>query len=51
MRTMIGLMPGPDKPPNLLPIAGRNVSVSIFNPKIVFATTSASAPPPSGAKG
>ena len=49
MRTMIGLMPGPDKPPNLLPIAGRNVSVLIFSPRIVLATTNASAPARSAA--
>ena len=46
---MIGLMPGPDKPPNLLPIAGRNVSVLILSPNIVFATTSALAPARSAA--
>src|SRR5207245_10829188 len=44
MRTMIGLMPGPESPPNLLPIAGRNVLMSILRPRIVFDTTSASAP-------
>src|SRR5262249_61295931 len=49
MRTMIGLIPGPDSPPNLLPIAGRNVSVLIFRPRIVFDTTSASAPARSAA--
>src|SRR6516162_1973366 len=49
MRTMIGLMPGPDSPPNLLPIAGRNVSVFILSPRIVFDTTSASAPARSAA--
>ncbi len=42
-------MPGPDKPPNLLPIAGRNVSVLILSPRIVFATTSALAPARSAA--
>src|SRR5579883_3339824 len=49
MRTMIGLMPGPDKPPNLLPMAGRKVSVLIFRPKMVLATTSALAPARSAA--
>src|SRR5215831_1549568 len=49
MRTMIGLIPGQDSPPNLLPIAGRNVSVLIFRPRIVFDTTSASAPARSAA--
>ncbi len=42
-------MPGPDKPPNLLPMAGRNVSVSILSPRMVLATTSASAPARSAA--
>src|SRR5689334_20216517 len=46
---MIGFIPGPDNPPNLLPIAGRKVSVLIFNPKIVFDTTSALAPARSAA--
>src|SRR5262249_61386844 len=49
MRTMIGLIPGPDIPPNLLQIAGRYVSVLIFRPRIVFDTTSASAPARSAA--
>src|SRR5438046_1324523 len=44
MRTMIGLMPGPERPPNLLPIAGRKVFTSILRPRSVFETTSASAP-------
>ena len=37
-------MPGPDIPPNLLPIAGRKVSVLIFRPSSVFEMVSASAP-------
>src|SRR6516165_5431091 len=49
MRMMIGFMPGPDSPPNLLPIAGRNVSVLILSPRIVFDTTNASAPARSAA--
>ena len=40
----MGLMPGPDMPPNLLPMAGRKVSVSIFSPRMVLDTTKASAP-------
>src|SRR5580704_13396967 len=44
MRMMIGLTPGPEMPPYLLPIAGRNVSILIFSPRIVLDTTSASAP-------
>src|SRR5215472_15301369 len=46
---MIGLMPGPDNPPNLLPMAGRKVSVLIFSPRMVFDTTSALAPARSAA--
>src|ERR671935_3272076 len=49
MRTMIGLMPGPERPPNLLPIEGRKVFTSILRPRIVFETTSASAPAASAA--
>src|SRR5439155_788394 len=49
MRTMIGLMPGPERPPNLLPIEGRKVLTSILSPRIVFDTTSASAPAASAA--
>src|SRR5258708_35502436 len=49
MRTMIGLMPGPESPPNLLPIAGRKLLTSILRPRMVFDTTSASAPAASAA--
>src|SRR5215831_12840645 len=49
MRTMIGFTPGPEMPPYLLPIAGRNVSVLILSPRMVLAMTSASAPAASAA--
>src|SRR5579871_482663 len=49
MRTMIGFTPGPEMPPYLLPIAGRNVSMLILSPRIVLAMTSASAPAASAA--
>src|SRR6266516_558225 len=49
MRTMIGLMAGPERPPNLLPIAGRKLLTSILRPRMVFYTTSASAPAASAA--
>src|SRR5918995_1899186 len=49
MRSRMGLMPGPDIPPYLLPMEGRKVSVLIFKPSRVFATVSASAPPFSAA--
>src|SRR5260221_178416 len=49
MRTMIGLMPGPESPPNLLPIAGRKLLTSILRPRMGFDTTSASAPAASAA--
>src|SRR5882672_2819135 len=49
MRMVIGLTPGPEMPPNLLPMAGRKVSMLIFNPRMVFETTSASAPADSAA--
>src|SRR5262249_60528531 len=49
MRMMIGLMPGPESPPNLLPIAGRKLLTSILRPRMVFDTTSPSAPAASAA--
>src|SRR5262249_23525575 len=49
MRTMIGLMPGPERPPNLLPIAGRKLLTSFLGPRMVFDTPSASAPAASAA--
>src|SRR5580700_6335164 len=49
MRTMMGLTPGPEMPPYLLPIAGRKVSMLILSPRMVLETTSASAPAASAA--
>src|SRR3984893_14782480 len=49
MRTMMGFTPGPEMPPNLLRIAGRNVSMLILSPRMVLEMTSASAPAASAA--